>query len=298
VRVVAFRCEINSLDSFRFVWKQLNSFYRQPPFPSWFPTIALIVIQCTLQYRSTNAGLRVRGVRNCGFLREPTSRNWSKNSRPFSRVVATSFVRLSFEKLVRPAYDGKRSSETKMAPENEQTPTEQKPIEQTPIEQKLKAIDAFKDWSNYLLVTTVAALGWTTAEHAASFSSLSIKVACILLFADSIVFAILTLALIPHVAENPEVKDKSIYNVRWSGWLKGDYELVDFCLPQHVFFLLGILVYAGGTAFPKEHLNPSCWTVCIAVILFLLPFILVIITIIVGRERRKNGLTAKTWGAP
>jgi hypothetical protein len=37
VRVVAFRCEINSLDSFRFVWKQLNSFYKRPPFPSRFP---------------------------------------------------------------------------------------------------------------------------------------------------------------------------------------------------------------------------------------------------------------------
>jgi len=70
------------------------------------------------------------------------------------------------------------------------------------IEQKLKALDSFKDWGNYLLLTTVAALGWTTAKDAASFSSPWIKDACILLFAISVVFAILTLALIPHVAEN------------------------------------------------------------------------------------------------
>ena len=32
------------------------------------------------------------------------------------------------------------------------------------LDQKLKALDAFKDWSNYLLVTTVAALGWTSTK--------------------------------------------------------------------------------------------------------------------------------------
>jgi hypothetical protein len=35
-----------------------------------------------------------------------------------------------------------------------------------PTEQKLKALDAFKDWSNYLLITTVAALGWTASKDA------------------------------------------------------------------------------------------------------------------------------------
>jgi hypothetical protein len=32
--------------------------------------------------------------------------------------------------------------------------------------QKLKALDAFKDWTNYLLVTTVAALGWAARKDA------------------------------------------------------------------------------------------------------------------------------------
>jgi len=30
-------------------------------------------------------------------------------------------------------------------------------------EQKLKALEWFKDWSNYMLITTVAALGWVAA---------------------------------------------------------------------------------------------------------------------------------------
>jgi hypothetical protein len=124
-------------------------------------------------------------------------------------------------------------------------PEEKKP---PGIDQKQKALDAFKDWSNYLLVTTVAALGWTTAKDGACFSSVGIRDVCILLFALSIVFAILTLALTPLTGENLK-EDKSIYEVCWEGWFKGRYRLMDLCLPQHVLFLLGIIVYSGGTAF-------------------------------------------------
>jgi hypothetical protein len=120
------------------------------------------------------------------------------------------------------------------------------------IEQKLKALDGFKDWSNYLLVTTVAALGWTTAKDGAGFSSIWIKGVCIALFALSVLFAILTLALIPHIAEELSAQDCSIYRVRWRGWFGSRFELADFCLPQHVLFLLGIIVYGGGAAFSTE----------------------------------------------
>jgi hypothetical protein len=62
------------------------------------------------------------------------------------------------------------------------------------IDQKLKALDAFKDWSNYLLVTTVASLGWTAKENANGFCTPWMKSGAIVLFALSVVFAILTLA--------------------------------------------------------------------------------------------------------
>jgi hypothetical protein len=39
------------------------------------------------------------------------------------------------------------------------------------IEQKLKALESFKDWTNYLLVTTVAALGWTVSRTCRDFFS-------------------------------------------------------------------------------------------------------------------------------
>ena len=68
-----------------------------------------------------------------------------------------------------------------------------------PIVQKLKALGSFKDRSNYLLLTTSGALGWTAT---ATFSSGDMKPVAVICFALSIVFAILTPALIPHVAED------------------------------------------------------------------------------------------------
>jgi cytochrome bd-type quinol oxidase subunit 2 len=126
------------------------------------------------------------------------------------------------------------------------------------VDQKLKALDAFKDWSNYLLVTTVAALGWTTAKDAAHFSATWIQVATILLFALSVVFAILTLALIPHISENLEEGPRSIYETSWDGWLRGKYQLMDFCFVQHLLFLLGIIVYAAGTSFATDNPAKVC----------------------------------------
>jgi hypothetical protein len=124
------------------------------------------------------------------------------------------------------------------------------------IEQKLKALDGFKDWSNYLLVTTVAALGWTAEKGSDSFCTPWIKQVVVLLFALSVVFAILTLALIPHVAEDIKTRKNgqvpSIYHVYWKGWFV-ELRLTRLCFPQHVFFLLGIILYATATAFPPAR---------------------------------------------
>jgi hypothetical protein len=130
-----------------------------------------------------------------------------------------------------------------------------------PLEQKLKALDSFKDWTNYLLVTTVAALGWTTGKEAATFCTPCMKTGAIVTFALSIVFAILVLALIPHVAEDLKAPingppPPSIYEVRWKHWLV-DARLTSFCLPQHVLFLVGIVLYAVGNTFGP----PSSWCI-------------------------------------
>ena len=49
------------------------------------------------------------------------------------------------------------------------------------LDQKLKALEAFKDWSNYLLIATVAALEWTAKQDSAPFCNEWMKSWAILL---------------------------------------------------------------------------------------------------------------------
>ena len=117
-------------------------------------------------------------------------------------------------------------------------------------ERKAQAIDAFKDWSNYMLITTVAALGWVSTDPANVVGD-SAKVICVVLFTLSVVLAIFTLALIPHVAERLGDDENSIYDIEITykalpnGWERKS-KLKSFCWWQHVTFLLGIVVYAIG----------------------------------------------------
>lgn len=112
-----------------------------------------------------------------------------------------------------------------------------------------KSLEFFKDWSNYLLITTVAALGWVTTGVAIFWSPLT-KLLCIWSFALSIVFAIFTLALIPLVEEQRKAANESIYKVRAKCWICGRNgpKLTWACLPQHILFIAGVLLYAIGTS--------------------------------------------------
>lgn len=118
------------------------------------------------------------------------------------------------------------------------------------VDRMLKALEWFKDWSNYLLVTTVAAAGWV-ASNDNIFSSSWLKAACIWSFGISIIFGILTLALIPLIAQRINESHKSIYGVR------ADFSLfrrpckaylTQACRPQHISFMAGIVFYCLGTA--------------------------------------------------
>ena len=123
-----------------------------------------------------------------------------------------------------------------------------------------KALEFFKDWSNYLLVTTVGALGWT-ASGTTTFTSHSVKQWCIWFFALSVVFGIFTLSLIPLVQEQRSKTDVSNYDVdarfKWGfvdarfEWVckEGQLRLKQVCFWQHAFFIAGILLYAYATTF-------------------------------------------------
>lgn len=142
-------------------------------------------------------------------------------------------------------------------------------------EQHTKALDMFKDWSNYLLVTTVAALGWVVSKDAAIHAP--VAVFC---FAASAVFGILTLALIPLVAEQltdlapvptppptppKEPPPPSFHDVPGYfrlGWMCGPQFAVRLkwvCWPQHVLFIVGIATFSAAYFFqsPVESSLPS-----------------------------------------
>lgn len=122
----------------------------------------------------------------------------------------------------------------------------------TDEEKHTKAIEFFKDWSNYLLVTTVAALGWASSASESAKPAWvheALKPYCIWFLALSVVFGIFTLALIPLVQEQRGGNEK-FHAVRakfWATKTRGLY-LIWVCMPQHVLFIAGIIAYALGTA--------------------------------------------------
>jgi len=113
--------------------------------------------------------------------------------------------------------------------------------------QLIKALEFFKEWSNYLLVTTVAATGWVSAEDAAI--SDWARPLCIWSFGLSAVFGIFTLAIIPRVTETVSDTDKSVYdiapkfNLLWMWPPAIPVSLKCVCWPQHVLFISGMVLY-------------------------------------------------------
>ena len=129
------------------------------------------------------------------------------------------------------------------------------------LEKRMKALEFFKDWSNYMLVTTVAALGWVvSSEKGAVLPASAFGKATIAFLALSTVFAIFTLALIPVVAETIDGSG-TFYDergqFRWF-WAAGSPKkrritLKWVCWPQHLFFVLGVLSYAvGALSLPRK----------------------------------------------
>ncbi len=124
----------------------------------------------------------------------------------------------------------------------------------TILERKLKALEFFKDWSNYMLVTTVAAIGWVTSKEASAdmWTRPWVKPLCIWAFGLSSLFAILTLAVIPLIIDSMDKEKASIYEEKPSFkllWLWGPkipIKLKVVCWPQHILFMIGIIFYVIG----------------------------------------------------
>lgn len=117
-------------------------------------------------------------------------------------------------------------------------------------EQPGTALEAFSKWSNYLLVTTVAALGWIATGHGNLHPAWA-RSASLWLLALSAIFGVLALALVPLLAEQQSADATSIYKTRIRFSLFGlncSAFLTQACRPQHLSFMIGILLYGGAAA--------------------------------------------------
>jgi hypothetical protein len=129
-----------------------------------------------------------------------------------------------------------------------------------PTDKLTKALEFFKDWTNYLLITTVAAIGWTAAEKGMIANHPKLKFFCLAALGLSALFGILTLALVPLVQEQRK-DETSNYDARVTFWLwpwppsdppdwRNGMRLTWVCFPQHVFLIIGIALYVYA-AWPK-----------------------------------------------
>jgi len=109
------------------------------------------------------------------------------------------------------------------------------------------ALGVFKDWSNYLLVTTVAAAGWVGSDKVALEPPM-LQVAVMWCLGLSAVFGILTLALIPLVAEQKD-PNASIYQCEVTFHVVKEWHayLTMACRPQHILFMIGIVLFCVGS---------------------------------------------------
>jgi hypothetical protein len=118
------------------------------------------------------------------------------------------------------------------------------------IDHLLKAVEYFKDSSNFLLMLSVVALGWVV-EHSGSVPE-SLKDVIVLCMGLSVVFGLFTMGLLPLVAETLTGTTQSIYDVRGEfrafvvGGAHHSLPLKAVCWPQQVLFITGIMLYAVG----------------------------------------------------
>src|SRR4051812_32092286 len=130
------------------------------------------------------------------------------------------------------------------------------------VDPRRDSLQSFERWSNYMLVTTVAAVAWVASSKPDPSDDVATTLwsAAVWCLGISIVFGIFTLALVPLVAhamgKDPKNED-SIYHI------KVTFELFQLpirafltqaCRPQHALFIAGVILYCIWNA---EHVWPA-----------------------------------------
>jgi hypothetical protein len=109
-----------------------------------------------------------------------------------------------------------------------------------------KALEFVSSANSYLLLATIALLGWVASG--VEFSTDALRLAAMACLTVSIVFGVATLALIPLVQETRR-PGQSNFDVAVPFSVLGRLRLKALLLPQHLLLLAGVVLYAVGTIY-------------------------------------------------
>ncbi len=117
-------------------------------------------------------------------------------------------------------------------------------------EQLLKGLELLSTWTNVLIATSTAAVGWLVDQSSVEFETTlgQVILGC---FCLSIVFGILAMCQIPGLAERVTDFTRSIYQLRGDNYLlpfwKVSFPVIWVLWPQHALFIAGILLLLWAT---------------------------------------------------
>jgi hypothetical protein len=118
-------------------------------------------------------------------------------------------------------------------------------MNEEPSESQTKALEFVNSASTYVLLATIALLGWVASG--VEFTSEGLRLGSMACLTLSAIFGIATLALVPLVQEarrpgqsNFDVEPRFLLFGRRSARLKG------LLLPQYLFLLAGLILYVIG----------------------------------------------------
>ena len=115
----------------------------------------------------------------------------------------------------------------------------------SPSDAQAKALEFVNSASSYVLLATIALLGWVASG--VEFSNDALRVASMACLTLSVVFGVATLALIPLVQEARR-PGQSNFEVEGRFMLFGrrGVRLKSALLPQYLFLLAGLVLYVVG----------------------------------------------------
>jgi hypothetical protein len=112
-------------------------------------------------------------------------------------------------------------------------------------EKTLKGLELLNTWTNVLIVTTTAAVGWLVEKSLVNLGT-TLGKAVLACFCLSIVCGILAMCQIPGLAARVDDDTRSIYELRGDNYLfpfwRVSFPVIWVLWPQHTLFIAGIVL--------------------------------------------------------